>query len=104
MRFRVKRSGYMIDIDPEFDYEPGFPSHLAPVPPDERHGLHVGDRVVLVPHHGAEWPVEIMGFTNLSCDMVVRWLGLRPLAGTTPLGISTVCRAQLREVRPEVSR
>lgn len=97
---RLRRRPQRVEDDGlELDYEPGFPSHRAPSPPDERDGIHVGDHVVLVPHHGAEWPVEVMGFTIIDCDMVVRWLGLRPLAATTVLGISTICRDQLREIR-----
>lgn len=102
MRLFRKPKVVVEDDGYDLDWEPGFPSH-RPVPPDERDGIHVGDQVVLIPHHGAEWPVEVMGFTNLRCDMVVRWLGPRPLSATTLLGISTVCRAQLADVRKQAT-
>lgn len=62
--------------------------------------LRAGDRVTLVAHSGSEYPVEIVGVPSLDCDLVVRWLGLMPLAGLSQVdGCSTVCTKQLREVR-----
>ena len=61
----------------------------------ERDGIKVGDRVVLIGHIDREWPAEVIGFTSLPCDVVVRWTGIRPSLDDE----STVCRKQLQEVR-----
>ena len=64
-------------------------------PPTEREGIKVGDKVTLVAFHGARYPVEVVGFTTLDCDMVVRWLGLAPFTGSD---VNTVCRKHLATV------
>lgn len=58
----------------------------------------VGARLILVGR--GEYPVEVTGHTSLSCDLVVRWLGLRPLGALSAVdGQSTVCTHVLREIR-----
>jgi len=55
----------------------------------------VGQKLILVNHHGAEYPVEVVGFTSLPDDLVVRWLGLRPSLNE----INTICLNHVKEVR-----
>lgn len=59
----------------------------------------IGDKLILVTHHGTEYPVEVVWLTSLPDDLVVKWLGMRPLSGSNAEGINTVCLAQLKEVR-----
>ena len=58
----------------------------------------VGARLTLVTRSGAEYPVEVTGLTALPDDLVVRWLGLRPLSAVNA-ELSTICLNDLREVR-----
>lgn len=58
----------------------------------------VGARLILV-NNGGECPVEITGHTALPCDLVVRWLGLRPLSALVRGGQSTICLSHFVEVR-----
>lgn len=58
----------------------------------------VGTRLILV-NGGGECPVEVTGHTALPCDLVVRWLGLRPLSAVVASGQSTICLNDLKEVR-----
>ena len=55
-----------------------------------------GDRLVLVTTSCAEYPVEVTGFDSLPCDLVVHWLGVRPLSAGEQ---STVCLKDMREIR-----
>lgn len=76
------------------DFEPGWPP-APPDPPTERDGLRVGDEVILIGMPGQQWPVRIVGFTWLPCDLVVEWKGMRPSLNER----STICRKHVREIR-----
>lgn len=60
----------------------------------------IGDKLILVTHHGSQYPVEVTGFTSLPDDLVVRWMGVRPLSALSAHnGQSTICTKELKEVR-----
>jgi hypothetical protein len=59
-----------------------------------------GERVMLVTYTGAHYPVEVIGHNSLPDDLIVRWLGLRPLSALNSRhGESTICLKELKEVR-----
>jgi hypothetical protein len=65
----------------------------------------VGSRLTLLDHGGGEWPVEVVGYTSLPADLVVRWIGIRPLAALSANrdGCSTISLDQLKGVRVDLS-
>lgn len=68
----------------------------SPEPPSERDGLAVGDRVLV---NGQ--PCKVVRFTELPCDVVVRYLpgSKRSLTVAMNDGIGTVCRRQAEVVK-----
>lgn len=75
----------------------GDDAYLAPAePPTERDGLAVGDRVLV-----NRQPCEVMRFTSLACDVVVRYLpgSKRSLTVAMNDGLGTVCRRQAEVVK-----
>jgi hypothetical protein len=85
----------VVDDEDDWSWPPA-----PPEPPTEREGLRVGDEVTLVTYSGAQYPVRVIAFTAvMPCNMVVEWLGLRPLSGLTADNRNTICLRDIREVR-----